>query len=117
MQACGPDIPSDQALVQALASVQPHLNGYPVEALVEVFLSAEEKERINAFRLVDQCLSSWIAHLDRQPLNPVEGGLPEVFEKLEGRQRSTRDALARVHAALSQTQVVLGRRGQPVDKR
>lgn len=75
-------------------------------------MSAEEQERIRAFRLVDRCLSSWIAQLDR-PVDRVHGGLPEVFERIEGRQRGARDALARVHAVLAHIQVVPAHPGQP----
>lgn len=112
IRACGPVFPSDQALLQELASLQPELNGYPVGSLLEMFMSAQEQERVTAFRLVDRCLSSWIAQLD-QPLTPVDGGLPEVFEQMAGRQRGARDALARVRAALSHAEVVPAHRGQP----
>jgi hypothetical protein len=43
----------------------------------------------------------------------VYGGLPDAFEKIEARRRGARDALARVHAALSGAQVVPAHRGQP----
>lgn len=112
IRAPGPALPSDHALLQLLASLQPELTGYPVGSLLEVLLSAEEQERVGTFRLVDRCLSSWIAHLD-QPLTRVHGGSPEVVEQMEARQRSARDALARVHAALSHSQVVPARGGQP----
>ena len=116
MRASGPVLPSDHALLQELASLPPELTGYPVGSLLDAFLSAEEQERVSAFRLVDRCLSSWIAQLD-QPLTRIQGGLPEVFEQMEGRQRGARNALARVHAALSHTKLHPPTVGPPVDNR
>ena len=112
IRASAPVSPVDEILLQEWAKLQPALTGYPVGSLIEVFVSADEQERLSAFRLVDRCLSSWIAQLEK-PLTRIDGGLPEVIEQMEGRQRDTRDALARVHAALSGTQVVPARRGQP----
>ncbi|WP_343626953.1 hypothetical protein [Roseateles puraquae] len=100
-----PVFPSDRVLLQELAELQPELKGFPVAPLLEVFVTANEQERLSAFHLVESCLSSWIAQLDK-PVTRVYGGLPEAFEKIEARRRGARDALARVHAALSGAQVV-----------
>jgi len=111
-RAPSPDTPLDQSLLQELARLQSDLTGYPVGALLEVFMGAEDQERLSAHRLVECCLSSWIAELDK-PLDPVHGGLPEVFDQIQRRQRGARDALARMQVVLSRAQVVPIRRGQP----
>jgi len=100
------DAPLDPHLLQEC--LRPELFGYPVRPLVDVLISAQARDRARAYQLVDKCLSAWIAQLDK-PIDRVYGGLPEVFDQIEGRQRATREALARVHAVLSG--------GQAVDRR
>lgn len=88
-------------LLEEMSRHQPALQGYPVAPLLDDFLHADEQARLRAFLLAERCLSSWIAQLD-QPVERVLDGLPDVFDKIEGRQRSARNALARIHAALNQ---------------
>lgn len=96
--AVNADFPLESHLLQECE--RPELAGYPVGPLLDVLISAPAQDRASAFQLVDACLSAWIAQLDR-PTDRVHGGLSDVFDKIEGRRRGARDALARVHAVLS----------------
>ncbi len=87
-------------LLEEVSRHQNELYGFPVVPLLDDFLRADEQQRPRAFMLADHCFSRWIAQLD-EPFIRVYDGLPEVLDKIEGRQRSTRDALARIHAALN----------------
>ncbi|RTL40059.1 MAG: hypothetical protein EKK53_16065 [Burkholderiales bacterium] len=88
-------------LLEEVSRHQPELRGYPVAPLLDDFLRADDLGRLHAYQLADHCLASWIAQLDR-PVERVLDGLPDVFDKIESRQRGARDALARIHAALMQ---------------
>lgn len=90
-------------LLEEVSRHQDELYGFPVAPLLDDFLRAGEQERLRAFMLADHCFASWIAQLD-EPIVRVYDGLPDVLDKIEVRQRNTRDALARIHAALNMAQ-------------
>lgn len=96
--------PSDHPLLHELAQLESSLGDFPVVQLLEAFVCAESSDRENAFRLVDACLMNWIASLDLSldefPQEPVG-----ALERIQLRQRSTRDALAKLQEALSETAV------------
>lgn len=110
-RAACPHDPIDQFLLRELAELEADLAGYPVDQLLDVFTSAEAKDRATAFLLVDRCLASWIEQL-QSPLHPVHVEWSDALESIQQRQRDAHDALMRVHAALSRSEVVLLNRGQ-----
>lgn len=97
-------------LLEEVSRHQNELYGFPVAPLLDDFLRADAQERLRAFILADHCFARWIAQLD-EPIVRVHDGLPDVFDKIEGRQRNTRNALARIHAALTMARDVPTRRG------
>mmetsp|Transcript_69581 Transcript_69581/g.163503 ORF Transcript_69581/g.163503 Transcript_69581/m.163503 type:complete len:129 (+) Transcript_69581:667-1053(+) len=95
-----PDAGISPGALLALARLQPELEGYPLEPLLDACACAEAHERQRAFLVVDCCLSHWIAQLD-QPVPRVCNGMPDLIDRIERRQQGDRAALARVYAALS----------------
>lgn len=108
--ACPPD-PSDRPLLHELKQLAPALVGFPVSELLDGYVCAEPPDRPNAYRLIDSCLVSWIASLETT-IDEFEHTPDDALERVLLRQRSTRDALVRLKAALSRTEVIRPNRGQ-----
>lgn len=96
-----PSNPADQPLRQTLERLEADLAGFPVSQLLEVFMSAQQSDRADAHRLVDRCLMNWIESLelalDDYPQDP-----DDALERVQARQRGTRDALLALKKALAQ---------------
>lgn len=108
--ACPPN-PSDRPLLHELKQLEPALAGFPVGELLDGYVRAEPPDRPSAYRLIDRCLVNWIASLDTTIVE-FEHAPDDALERVLSRQRGTRDALVRLKAALSRTEVVRPNRGQ-----
>lgn len=102
---------ADLPLLEQLSRLAPALDGFPVDALLDVFVATEQRDRATAYRLVDQCLGNWIdslqGGLDAFPHEP-----DDALQRVQARERGTRDALATLKAALSGMALVHRQPGQ-----
>jgi len=109
-QSRRPADPADVSVLDRLAQLSPDLDGYPVNQLLDVFMSAEQRDRAQAHRLVDRCIVHWIHTLEGDL-----GAYPDVpgdaLLKVQLRQRKARDALASLQDALSRLDPVHRNRG------
>lgn len=84
------------------------LEGYPIDQLLGFFVG-NAAEQAAGQRVVDQCLTSWIAALDTA-LATMPSGPCESLVSVDGRQRGARDALMRLKSALPPAHLAAGRR-------
>lgn len=96
---CSPD----QPLRQALEQLSPALNGFPVDELLDVYMSADPPDRAHAYDVVDRCLVNWIATLEAT-ISGYPGDLIGELAAVRSRQSGTRDALVRLKTLLSWAQ-------------
>ena len=99
-------------LTDELTRLAPALDGFPVDALLNVYVTAEQQSRDNAWRLVDLCLENWIASLEGS-LGSFPHAPDDALARVQARQRGARDALTTLKSALARMDVVVpGNRGQ-----
>jgi hypothetical protein len=95
--------------LRAFGPLERDLDGYPIGQLLN-FVSGDPADQATGRRVVDQCLSSWIAALDTalasMPSDPCES-----LVQIDGRQRCARDALVRLRSTLPPASGEPGRRG------
>lgn len=90
-----------EALSRDLDQLRPALEGFPVDALVTLYVSAPELERDATLKVVDLCLLRWIGSLnDTIQATPHAPG-DEVLRRLQERQEGARDALVQLKSKLS----------------
>lgn len=95
-----------QSILDHLAQQAAALDGYPVHELMEVFLmSAEQRDRAQAHRLVERCIVHWI-HALEGALNAYPPAPDEALLKIQLRQIKARDALFTLRGALSRLDMV-----------
>lgn len=102
---------STLSLLDELTRLAPALDGFPVDALLDVYVTAEQQSRANAYRLVDLCLENWIASLEGS-IGSYPHAPDDALARVQARQRGARDALSTLKSALAQMDVVPGNRGQ-----
>lgn len=104
--------PTAAALQQVFFRLAPALDGYPVDALLNVYVSADHDARSRAYQLVDRCLHGWISTLDAMLLSHGHLAGDESVDRILARQVGARDALVCLKVALSRLEVVQRPRGQ-----
>lgn len=82
--------------------LQPALQGYPVKELVELWIEVESVEGAAPCKLIELCITSWIARLDDTAAS-ASGEVPDEFST---RQRCARHALELVKARFTRSAVV-----------
>lgn len=100
------------SVLDRLAQLAPALDGYPINQLLDVFMSAEQRDRAQAHRLVNHCIVHWIAALESD-LHAFPHAPDDALMRIQHRQKSARDALFTLQDALSRLDVVHRDRGQP----
>lgn len=106
--------PADAAgvsVLDRLAQLAPALDGYPVNQLLDVVMSAEQRDRAQAHRLVSCCIVHWITTLEGD-LSAYPHVPDDALLKIQVRQRRARDALFTLQDALTRLDLVHRDRGQ-----
>lgn len=105
-------VPPVLSLQDELARLAPALDGFPVDALLDVCVAAGQQGHDNAWRLVDVCLENWIAALEGS-ISSYPHAPDDALARVQARQRGARDALTTLKSALARMDVVVpGNRGQ-----
>ena len=93
-------------LQDELTRLAPALDGFPVDALLDVYVTAGQQGRDHAYRLVDSCLENWIASLEGS-LSSYPHAPDDALARVQARQRGARDALTTLKSALARVDGVV----------
>ena len=100
------------SMLDKLEQLAPALDGYPVNQLLDVFMSAEQRDHSQAQHLVTRCIAHWIATLEGD-LRAFPDMPDDALLKLQARQQNARDALFALQGELARLDVARRDRSRP----
>ena len=107
----GPPDSAAKALLDEAARLAPALEGFPVHQLLDAWATAEQRDRTNAYLLIDRCLVGWIASL-QGALGDYPQDADGPLLQIQARQQGALDALTSLKSALKRAEVLHPNRGQ-----